>query len=624
MKLLLIHANSIEWKATKKAIKEPEKTKENWVRIEEPLVAFTAVEKIDGSNEEKRAKETVKEILDVYREVKAKKVVIYPYAHLSSDLADPKTALSLLKNIEKELKNEKIEVYRAPFGWYKAFKIDAKGHPLSELSRSLTEIKEEENKAVKAERKLISHWHILTPKGELKEIKVKNEKIVGFDFSKNKNLEKFAEYEISKNRASNQEPPHVRLMRSLELVDYEPGSDPGNFRYYPKGKLIKSLLEDFVTQKVIDYGAMEVETPIMYDYEHPALKNYLQRFPARQYTIQTPNKKVFLRFSACFGQFLMFHDANISYKQLPARLYELTRYSFRVEQRGELSGLRRLRAFTMPDCHAFCANMEQAKEEFMKRFELAWEVQQGIGFKIPQELEMAIRATRKFYNENKDFVVNLVKKWGKPVILELWDDQFFYFVFKYEWNFVDNLGKAAALNTDQIDVENAKRYEITYVDEKGKKKYPLILHLSPSGAIERDIYALLEREYMKSKDRKPEFPLWLSPTQIRICPVSDNFIPLCEKIAEKFEKENIRVDIDDRNESVSRKILDSEQEWVPITIVIGEKEKNGKLKPRIRNVGEKEMDVEELIKYVHEKTRDFPFKKLSLPLKLSKRPKFVG
>src|SRR3989442_5643991 len=97
---------------------------------------------------------------------------------------------------------------------------------------------------------------------------------------------------------------------------------------------------------------MEVECPVMYDFEHPALKSYLDRFPARQYIVQTPNKRAFLRFSACFGQFLIMKDMVISYKQLPLSLYEMTRYSFRAEQRGEVAGLRRVTGLSRSGCTA--------------------------------------------------------------------------------------------------------------------------------------------------------------------------------------------------------------------------------------------------------------------------------
>src|SRR3712207_2014924 len=156
----------------------------------------------------------------------------------------------------------------------------------------------------------------------------------------------------------------------------------------------------------MEYGGIEVETPIMYDTKHPSLQSYFNRFPARQYNITSDNKQLFLRFAACFGQFLMAKDFNISYKHLPVKLYELTRYSFRREKSGELVGLRRLRAFTMPDCHALCRDLNQAKEEFLKRFDLSISVINDLGLAI-NDVEMAIRFTEDFYNENKDFVTEL-------------------------------------------------------------------------------------------------------------------------------------------------------------------------------------------------------------------------
>jgi len=629
MKILTIHADFVEFEAKKKALKDAEEAKKGVQREEECLVVFTAVEKRDEKNIEMVVKKYVKEVIDIVNQVKTKKIVLYPYAHLSSDLANGKKALEVMKEAE-EILGRKFRVIRAPFGWYKAFDIKCKGHPLSELSRefSVEGEKEEVSKALKAEEKLVSHWYVLDLKGKLNKIGIKRGKVEGFDFKKWKNLGKFANYEMAKVRVAKEEPPHVRLMRKLELVDYEPGSDPGNLRYYPKGRFVKGLLERFVTAKVKDYGAMEIEAPIMYDFEHPALKSYLHRFPARQYAIQTPNKKVFLRFAACFGQFLMAHDAQISYKQMPVRMYEMTRYSFRVEQHGELTGLRRLRAFTMPDTHAFCMNMKEAQEEMVRRFELSWKIEEGIGFKVPEELEFAIRVTKDFWEKNQKFVKDLVKKWGKPALIEMWDKRFFYFVMKYEWNFVDALDKCSALTTDQIDIENGERYGITYVDKTGGKKFPLLLHCSPSGAVERVMYALLEREAMKEKEGKlPRLPLWLSPTQVRLIPVSvERHLKFCEGLLQELEKEKIRVDIDDREESVGKRIRSSAQEWTPYTLVVGDKEMKGKdLMVRDREKGEEvKMSKEKLIKLIKEKTAGRPFDTLPLPKRLSKRIVFVG
>ncbi|PJA70592.1 threonine--tRNA ligase, partial [Candidatus Pacearchaeota archaeon CG_4_9_14_3_um_filter_31_7] len=334
---------------------------------------------------------------------------------------------------------------------------------------------------------------------------------------------------MKKVRAAEKEPAHIRYMKKLELVDHEPGSDPGNLRYYPKGRMIKALIEEYVIKEMQKYGALEVETPIMYDFEHPSLKNYLHRFPARQYKVETPNKNAFLRFAACFGQFLMAHDAQLSYKDFPIKLFELTRYSFRVEQRGELSGLRRLRAFTMPDCHCFCLDLEQAKKEFLIRFKLAMKMLKEIGVDL-SKLELAVRFTKEFYDKNKDLIEEMMKLWKKPALVEMWDDRFFYFILKYEFNFVDELNKATALNTDQIDVENAERYDISYIDEKSQKKRPLILHLSPTGAIERVMFSLLEQaRFEELKNKKPSLPLWLEPIQVRVAPVSSKHLKQAER-----------------------------------------------------------------------------------------------
>jgi len=530
--------------------------------------------------------------------------------------------------MEKHARDSGLETHRTPFGWNKQFTISIKGHPLAEQSRTFlpseaTEEKvvpeEKVSEAVKAEEKLKSTWHILQPNGKLVPVEE-------FDFSKHESLGKFARYEISKVRAVQQMPPHVTLMKRLEIADYEPASDPGNFRWYPKGRLIKALLEQYVTEETVKYGAMEVETPIMYDYNHPSLADYLNRFPARQYTLKSEEKELFLRFAACFGQFLIMHDTQFSYRQLPLRIYELTRYSFRREKSGELAGFRRLRAFTMPDCHAFCADLQQAKKEFMARFRLCMRVLEGIGFG-KDDYELGVRFTKDFYAKNKRFLVSFVKLHNKPVLVEMWEKQFFYFILKWEPNFIDNQDKASALSTDQIDVENAKRYEITFTDEKGKKRYPLILHCSPSGAIERVVYALLEKAYRdQQKGKPPMLPLWLAPTQVRVIPISDKFLKDAERIAEEISKNDVRVDIDDRSLTMQKKVLEAETEWINYIIVVGQREiDSGILPVRDRKLGKiKSMKLEALINEVKKETYGKPFKPLSLPKSLSNRPQFHG
>ena len=617
MKILALHSDFIEFEAKKKAIKEPEPLKNKKEKIDQSLVVFMSVEKRDEKNLDSTAKKAIENIKDIAGKVNEKRIVLYPYVHLTNSPSDPKTALKVLDIVEKDLINE-YGVTRSPFGWYKSFNIKVKGHPLAELSREFGPEEEKED-SLKKERKLTSYWHILTKDGKLHEIDK-------FNYKDHENLKKFAFYEKEKSRAVKEEPAHVRLMKKLELVDYEPASDGGNLRYYPKGRLIKKLLEEYVTDRVVDYGGVELETPIMYDMNHPTLSKYLQRFPARQYNIESDKRKFFLRFAACFGQFLMAHDATISYKNLPLKLYELTKYSFRKEQSGELTGLRRLRTFTMPDVHALVADMKHAMDEYKIRFNLSMDVLHKIGIKH-NDVEMALRTTKKFFNENKEFITNLVKKFGKPILLEMWDERIFYFVLKYEFNFVDNLDKASALSTDQIDIENGERYDIKFTDKDGSQKHPLILHCSPSGAIERVMYSLLEKAaFDEKKGKKPMLPLWLSPTQARIIPVSEEFTKYATEITDELRKNNIRADIDDRTLHVGKKIREAETEWCSTIIVIGEKEKKSK-KLAVRIRGKKDLStlaVKTLIDSIKKETQGMPFKPLALPKELSKRPVFVG
>ena len=638
MRLLQLHAEFMEYEPVKEELNDAEKNiLKLKIRLENLIVVFVSVEKGDNKITIEKA---IEEIKSYSENLKVNRLLIYPYSHLSSYLAPPKYAFEIIQELETKSRKIINEVNRAPFGWTKSFNIKVKGHPLAEnfkvisdmqfpingkdatfrkedLKQNLLDI-EPVSSALKSEEKQQSLWFILDTNGVLTPLEA-------FKIEKNSNLKRFLEYETLKRRVVDEQPPHVGLMKKMAIADYEPASDAGNMRYYPKGRLMKSLIEQFVTRNVLEYGGIEVETPIMYDTKHPSMESYFNRFPARQYNIVSDNKQLFLRFAACFGQFLMAKDFHITYKNLPLKLYELTRYSFRREKSGELVGLRRLRAFSMPDCHAFCKDIEQAKDECLKRFDLSLNVLNGFDIRI-EDIEMAIRFTETFYNENKEFVAQISKKFGKPILVEMWKDRFFYFILKWEFNYVDSQGKAAALSTDQIDVENGKRYNIEYIDEQGKRQNPIILHNSPSGAIERIIYTLLEKAAkIKQQGQRPQFPIWLSHTQVRIIPIRNEHLLFAENIENTLSQSHIRADIDDRPESLSKRIREAETEWIPFILVIGDKEaESTTLVIRDRRTGTQiESNIEELIESVRKETKDKPFMPLNLPKYLSKRPQIM-
>lgn len=627
MRLMMIHADHFSYKVTDKTsvagYTGELASGEDRTRIEEVLVAFVAVEKPDEADLGDVAQQAAAQIHTTADKVGAGRVMVYPYAHLSSDLAKPRIATEVLDRIAEELQAEpSLEVHRAPFGYYKAYDIACKGHPLSELSMTLlptgegaeAEGKEAaaESKALAAEKTLRSEWRIYQPDGSYVPAD-------DFDFGSSQGLRDLFAYEREGNRVAEDAPPHIKLMREQELVDYEPASDTGNLRWYPKGLLVKRLLEQHVTGMVVDYGAMEVETPIMYDYGHPALSKYLHRFPARQYVVRSEDKEFFLRFAACFGQYMIQHDMVTSHHDLPVRLYELTHFSFRREQGGEVAGLRRLRTFTMPDMHSLVRDMAMAKDEFLKQAALCLQWLDDIKL----DCVPAIRFVRSFLDDHPGFIQDLMKVLGRPALVEVWDERFFYFVAKFEMNFIDTAKKAACLSTVQIDVENTERFNINYTAEDGTKQHPLLMHTSVSGSLDRNVYAILENQAMRLfRGEKALWPTWLAPIQVRLLPVAEAQIEGALKLAEQIP---YRVDVDDRHEKLGKKVRDAEREWIPYVIVIGDRElSGGDLTIRTRMGDQITMPLNEFLETLTTETAGKPQRAANTPRTLSRRPIFVG
>ena len=623
----MIHADAFAFEVTDKTsvagFADELAAGEEQARVEEVLVAFLSVEKADEAGPGDVAEQAATQIRVTAEKVSAARVMVYPYAHLSSDLSRPRTASQVVDQIVEQLRADRgLEVHRAPFGYYKAFQISCKGHPLSELAMTLrpggeadqAEARDavHESKALAAERTLRSEWRLYQPDGSY----VLADQ---FDFDAHPGLKDLFAYEREGTRVAEEAPPHIKLMREQELVDYEPASDAGNLRWYPKGLLVKRLLEQHVTRMVLDYGAMEVETPIMYDYGHPALAKYLDRFPARQYVVRSEDKEFFLRFAACFGQYMIQHDMVTSYRDLPVRLYELTHYSFRREQGGELAGLRRLRAFTMPDMHSLVRDMEMAKREFVSQVSLCLRWLDDIGL----ECVPAIRFVRSFLDEHPGFVEELMATLGRPALVEVWDERFFYFVAKFELNFIDAAKKAACLSTVQIDVENTERFNIRYTAEDGTKQHPLLMHTSVSGSVDRNVYAILENQGMRlQRGEKAFWPVWLAPIQVRLVPVSDAHVEGAMRLAERIP---FRVDVDDRDLKLGKKIREAEREWVPYVLVIGERELSGadlSVRPRLGDL--EELSLEAFVERLTDETSGKPQRPANTPRSLSQRPIFVG
>ena len=415
---------------------------------------------------------------------------------------------------------------------------------------------------------------------------------------------------------SNMEPPSIKVMRSQELVDYESASDLGNFRLYPKGQFVFDLLKEWVDDIAKNgMGAMQIDSPIIYDWSDKEIREQAGSFHERHYVVKVPgkdDKEFILRFAGDFGLFKIMKQAVFSYKMLPLRIYEFSK-SFRYERSGELSGLRRLRAFHMPDIHSFCEGLEQGFEEYEHLYKSYDDLAKESGIKYA----IVFRIVEDFYKKHKNRIVELLKYSDRPAFIEILSEMKHYWAIKHEFQAIDSIGGNVQLSTVQLDVKDAGIYGINYVNKDGKKQGCVIVH-SSIGSIERWIYSILEEALKKEK---PQLPLWLSPVQLRLIPVSKNHLEYCRQL----KLDGVRFDIDDSEDSLGKKIAKSQKEWIPYVCVVGDKEiESGKLIANIRAENKIEFKIDELINEIKKRCSNMPYKPIPVPKELSKRPIFFG
>ena len=619
MRILFWHSDYIKVKPTREALKE----KDEKIEIEEqnePLVVLVSVEKGD----EKFLDFVVDEIKEVFDQVKAKSIVLYPYAHLSSNLESPSKAREILNKIFEKLKEEGYKVSKAPFGWYKQFEVRVKGHPLSELARTIDEeyvIKKQAKKA-KEEKKEEGRFVVVTEKGE--ELTVEEAlKVVPQE------MKTLIEKEALKKDTSRKIPVDYHEVFNKFGFEWEPMSDSGHMRLNPKAAIMYDLAAEYIRRQVHKRGrekginVFEIKGTNMFDLNHPAIKTHALLYGDRLYTLETEKREFVLRYAACFQQFAMAKDWQISYKHLPFGMLEVAD-SYRLEQRGEVELLFRLRKFTMPDWHTFCKDEEEAKEYMMKIHEIIMDEMEN---KIGKSYWLLINVTdEETYQRYKEYIKNIAKSINRPVLVYIYPkEEKRYWTINIEYHIIDNKNKPREIGTVQIDIGNWERFGITYKDKDNKEKGVVILHTAILGTVERFLYTIFDKALENSlKGKKPYLPVWIAPVQVRIIPISEKHLEYSKEILNKLKNEGIRVDLDDRDLRFSKKIAEAEKEWINYIVVIGDKEvESQKLSVKVRESDEnKEMSVKELISEIKEKTKDYPSKELTMPEFLSLRPKF--
>jgi threonyl-tRNA synthetase len=609
MRLLLLHCDSFQYSVRQEAIKQPEPLGDNRAgEFQNVLVAFCTVEKEDEANPAEVIRRGAESIAEVAKSVKTNRVLLYPYAHLSSSLASPAVAVPLLEQYLGSLKEMGFEAYRSPFGYYKSFSLHCLGHPLSELSRT---IRPEESKAETPP--ITTTYQVLGLDGQLYEPE---------EYPFKPGEEEFrtlVEKEALKKPLKGGEPKFLEYCKKFG-IEWENFSDQGHMRYSPEGVMIFDLISAYSWDAVNSVGIpiLQVKGTNMFDLSVPAVKEHADLFGSRLYRLEAENKSFVLRYAACHQQFAAVRNWALSYRHLPFGTFEVAD-SYRLEQSGELLLCFRLRKLHMPDCHVYCKNLQDAMEVSLRLHDRIYE---EVG-KLGRDYVSVYNITKSFLDSNKDYVMKLVKREGKPALLNFVPEGIYYWVLNIEYHIIDELERPREIATFQIDIGNAKRFGISYVNEKGDKEFPPIIHTAVIGSVERYLFTILDEcARREARHRKPSLPTWLSPTQVRIIPLRPEFLAFADEVATKLATLNVRADIDDRDESVDKRVREAELNWVPFIAVLGKRELQAKLVAVRRRSDGKQYNVslEELTQEVLKDTAGYPFMQQRLPVLLTKRP----
>lgn len=523
MKILLIHSDYIEFEARQKAIKLAEDWKKGEkTRIEECLVVFTAVEKQDEGKVGEITKNMVDEVEKVANEIKADTIVFYPYAHLSKDLSSPGTAKDVLLKAEELAKEKGFTASHAPFGWYKKFSISAKGHPLSELSREISA----EGKPLKKKR------------GGVQPVKIEEAK------------------ELSEN-------DHRILGKKLDLYSFNEVA-PGMIFYHPKGTIIRNELLEFLRKERTKNGYKEISTPVIMNktlwetsghWDHYADNMFFTNIDESEFAVKPMN---------CPGAMLVFNSETRSYRDLPLRFSEYGMVH-RNELSGVLSGLFRVRQFVQDDAHIFVTE-DQLEKEVENIVDLVDGTYKIFGFDY--NIELSTRpddalGTIEIWDRAEKALGNALKK--KKIKYKINEKDGAFYGPKIDFHIKDSLGRTWQCATIQADFNMPERFDINYIGDDNKQHRPVVIHTVTYGALERFIGILVEHY-------KGAFPVWLSPIQVRVLPLTDKNNEKSLQILEELNKKGFRADIDNRSSTVDYRVREGELQKIPYIVVIGEKE----------------------------------------------------
>ena len=361
---------------------------------------------------------------------------------------------------------------------------------------------------------------------------------------------------------------HRKLGPALEFFDiYHEEAGAGLVFYHPKGALLRTLIEDYEKKEHLKRGYQIVITPHIMDISLWKTSGHYDYYKDSMYSFVAEGKEFVLKPMNCPGHILIYKSKTRSYKDLPIRFFELGTV-YRREKAGVLHGLLRVRGFTQDDAHIFCLP-EQLPDEIKKVIDFVFETMKVFGFN-QWGIELSTRPEKYIgsvedWQKATDALEDALKEKGLPYEINHGDGAFYG--PKIDIKLKDALKRTWQCATIQCDFALPKRFNLAYIDAQGKERQPIMLHRVLLGSLERFIGALIEHY-------KGELPLWLSPVQVLLIPIKETVAQYAQSVKSKLEDNNIRLDIDTRNETLDKKIRNAELNKIPYCLILGEREKS--------------------------------------------------
>jgi threonyl-tRNA synthetase len=546
MKILQMDVERIDSEFVKPEAQFYEETKEKRLTMEDALVVFVSVEKGDTLE---MAEKAIKDTWNFMEKLKRKILIIYPFAHLSNNLAAPKEALEITKRMyEFASENKKYTTYKTPFGWNKKLTLAVKGHPLAEQSRSYSETASEAKTYAKAKPQEVntavvkkSDWSGL-PEGD-----------------------------------------HRTIGEKLDLYSFQEVS-PGMTYWHPNGYIIYKELFRYIREVLEKYGYQEIATPAFANIALWHVSGHDEHYKDNMFIFQVDGQEYGLKPMNCPSTFMVYKSGKWSYRDLPIRFADFDKL-YRNEISGALTGLFRVRELTQDDAHIFVME-DQIDEELTMVLRMIDELYKKFGLEYKAKLSTMPdnHAGEKADWDKATTRLEHVLKTSK-IKYEVKDKEGAFYGPKIDIDVKDSIGREWQCATVQLDYQLPRKFNLEYTGEDGKQHMPIVIHRVIYGTLERFIGILTEHCQGK-------FPTWIAPVQARVISISDPTNKYTEEVYQQLKKNKIRAELDVSDRTLEYKIRDAQMQKIPYMIVIGKKEaESGKITVRCRS-GAQKHDVE--------------------------------